>query len=373
MAETQNCGYWWYSGSDDVPKESGSIKPIDPSQLWPGVEPVDTEASESHSVPRVFTRAEKGQALTHLEMDFNLASLLHKLNTSSLGSEFASDEESEEGDEQYGTDIYFERHKPTREEEMAGMFATFSYAPVVCKGQSIIQNAFQTIKIQHTTDEIRYKLSNETIPGTLDIAENFHVSGSSYIDGDQYVSGSLYLNGIRTSGDTYTRNISCSTLNVQSSSSFASNTVQISNGIVNIKGRVDIDGDLYVNGKIVGNLSDEAYNSPNYATPVQQPLESFGTLDNQSDIRLKENLTEIKHSLAKLSNINGYQFDWKPEAEKQGHDVGLVAQELQVILPEAVSEGQDGYLRVDYTKVIPLLVAAIKELSWQVEELKSRR
>ena len=70
MAEQTNSGYWKYLGDSNVPTAPGKIRPIDPDQLWPGIEPVDTEVSESHSVPRILTRAEKGQALTHLEMDF---------------------------------------------------------------------------------------------------------------------------------------------------------------------------------------------------------------------------------------------------------------------------------------------------------------
>lgn len=363
MAE--NCGYWLYLGANDVPKADGFIKEIDPAQLDYGHRAL-SNYTESQSTPRILTRAEKGQALTHLEMDFNLASLFHKLNTSSLGAPWTPEENSgsEEG---YGIDVYFERHKPTRAEEMAGMFATFSYAPVTLPGgQTIIQNGFQTVKIQHTTDEIRYKLSNEMIPGTLDIEEDFHVSGSAFVSGDLYVSGSSHMYGLNCWHVTASRGIQANTLEVSGSAGFVGNTVQISNGQVNMKGQVNIDGNLYVNGRMVGNLSNAAYGTPDYATPVA----SFSTLENQSDARLKDNLVPFRHSLAKLSNVEAYEFDWKAEAEKEGHDVGLIAQELQGVYPEAVSEGQDGYLRIDYAKVIPLLVSAINELSCQVDQLK---
>ena len=92
MAEQTNSGYWKYLGDSNVPTAPGKIRPIDPDQLWPGIEPVDTEVSESHSVPRILTRAEKGQALTHLEMDFNLASLFFFFFISSKGASWIGDD-----------------------------------------------------------------------------------------------------------------------------------------------------------------------------------------------------------------------------------------------------------------------------------------
>ena len=273
-----NCGYYRYLGDLDVPKAEGKIKPIDPDQLWPGVNPVDTEASESHSVPRVLTRLEKGQALTHLEMDFNLASFHHKLNTSSISSSFTPEESGEE------EDVYFERHKPTRQEEMEGMFATFSYAPIVIGSESVIQNGFQTIKIQHTTDEIRYKLSNEQIPGTLDIAEDFHVTGSSYVAQDASVSGSVRVK----------QDISSDTLHVSRSATIGKDLRMA--GTASIDGDVYIKGNLYVNGVMFGNLSRPEYNTPNYASP--QPA----TISTGEGVKVKEFYTkaEVDQLLAAL-------------------------------------------------------------------------
>lgn len=264
MAEFNDCGYWKYLGEGDVPKVTGSMKPIDPKQLDYGHQPL-TEYTHSFSTPRVLTRCEKGQALTHLEMDFNLASLLHKLNTSSKGAPWTSEENAEDGDTS-GTDVYFERHKPTREEEMEGLFATFSYAPVVNSSSTVIQNPFQTIKIQHTTDEIRYKLSNERIPGTLDIEEDFHVTGSIFTQQNAVISGNVV-----SKKDTTTK-----TLHVESSSVFAGD-VRVA-GTQSIDGDLYIVGNLYVNGVLFGNISRPEYNTPDYAEshstlgPVEEPV-----------------------------------------------------------------------------------------------------
>jgi hypothetical protein len=97
---------------------------------------------------------------------------------------------------------------------------------------------------------------------------------------------------------------------------------------------------------------------------------------NSSDVRLKDNLQVIKGSLDKIGKINGYEFDWNEKspgwARERGHDVGVIAQEVQKVLPEVVVERKSGYLGVDYKRLIPLLVESIKELKQEVENLKKK-
>ena len=95
---------------------------------------------------------------------------------------------------------------------------------------------------------------------------------------------------------------------------------------------------------------------------------------NTSDSRLKENVVPITSALSKIDSINGVEFDWNASeaglnySHLGGHDVGVIAQDLQEILPEAVKERDDGYLAVDYGRVVPLLIQAIKELKAKIEE-----
>jgi CRISPR/Cas system type I-B associated protein Csh2 (Cas7 group RAMP superfamily) len=91
-----------------------------------------------------------------------------------------------------------------------------------------------------------------------------------------------------------------------------------------------------------------------------------------SDERLKDNITPIDDPLAKVLTISGNTFDWNEKSNKNGHDVGLIAQEIEQVLPEAVTTRDNGYLAVDYHKVVPLLVEAIKELSAKVESLEQK-
>ena len=69
----------------------------------------------------------------------------------------------------------------------------------------------------------------------------------------------------------------------------------------------------------------------------------------------------------KVSLLNGYSHGWK---DKPGVTIGLIAQEVEEVYPELVTESKDGYKKIDYPKMIPILLEAIKELKARVEELE---
>ena len=71
--------------------------------------------------------------------------------------------------------------------------------------------------------------------------------------------------------------------------------------------------------------------------------------------------------------IGGYTFDWNDKQDTyEGHDVGVVAQEIQEVLPEIVAERSNGYLGVKYEKIVPLLIESIKELKKEVEDIQTK-
>jgi hypothetical protein len=97
------------------------------------------------------------------------------------------------------------------------------------------------------------------------------------------------------------------------------------------------------------------------------------TAYSSSDERLKDNIKVIKDALDKVSNIRGVEFDWNEKAHEvnKGHDLGVIAQEIIKVLPDAVKEREDGYYGVRYDRIIPLLVEAIKDLKKEIEEIKN--
>ena len=92
-----------------------------------------------------------------------------------------------------------------------------------------------------------------------------------------------------------------------------------------------------------------------------------------SDERLKKNIVDASSQLNTIKNIKVREFDWK----KNGyHEVGMIAQELNTLVPSAVQEGGDDEMEmpwsVDYAKLTPYLIKAVQEQQTIIDDLKSR-
>jgi hypothetical protein len=91
-----------------------------------------------------------------------------------------------------------------------------------------------------------------------------------------------------------------------------------------------------------------------------------------SDKRLKNNIINISDAVTKVRKLNGVTWKWNDdvnEVTKTAPTTGLIAQEVQEVLPEVVNEREDGYLGIDYSKMVGLLVEAIKEQQNQIDSL----
>lgn len=91
-----------------------------------------------------------------------------------------------------------------------------------------------------------------------------------------------------------------------------------------------------------------------------------------SDESLKDNKTPIADSLAKISTLTGYEFDWNDDAEFSGHDVGVIAQEVEKVLPEVVTTRESGVKAVKYEKLVPLLIEGIKAQNEKISSLEAK-
>ena len=119
------------------------------------------------------------------------------------------------------------------------------------------------------------------------------------------------------------------------------------NGLDSTKAEIDAGGNAIFSGNVT------AYGSP-------------------SDIRLKENIEVIPDSIEKVKSLRGITFNYKKDGKRS---TGLVAQELQKVLPEAVYETKDApedgedILAIRYGNVVGLLVEALKEQQTQIDNL----
>jgi flagellar biosynthesis chaperone FliJ len=91
-----------------------------------------------------------------------------------------------------------------------------------------------------------------------------------------------------------------------------------------------------------------------------------------SDSRLKKNQKSIEDSLHKIKKMSAVSYEWKDDSKTgQKKDIGLIAQEVQPVFPEIVSQRKDGFLAIKYEKIIPILVEAIKQKQQKINKLKS--
>ena len=145
---------------------------------------------------------------------------------------------------------------------------------------------------------------------------------------------------------------------------FNANGIQLNSGI----GESNIGGHLQVHCLGVGT-------SP---STVSGEIRAAGdvTANYSSDKRLKKNIKPLSSALNKLLQISGVEFDWIEKEgvhSHKGHDVGVIAQEVEEVLPEVVVTRDNGYKAVNYEKIVPLLIEAIKDLKAEVDELKKSK
>jgi hypothetical protein len=95
-----------------------------------------------------------------------------------------------------------------------------------------------------------------------------------------------------------------------------------------------------------------------------------------SDARYKKDVRTLTGALGQISQLRGVSFSWRKDEfpEQKFTDdpqLGFIAQEVKEILPELVMEDDDGYYSVDYAKLTPVLVEAVKELTAEVDQLRA--
>ena len=132
---------------------------------------------------------------------------------------------------------------------------------------------------------------------------------------------------------------------------------------------------LYGDGSsfILGNLGIGT-SSPGYKLQVGVAGDGTQARANAwnllSDARLKKDFTDLTDPLGMVEKINGYYYYWNTGIDKT-RQVGFSAQEVLKVIPEVVSKGEDGYLSIDYGKMTPLLLEAIKELKADNDQMKA--
>ena len=212
-------------------------------------------------------------------------------------------------------------------------------------------------------------------------------NGVLVVSGGVGIAKNLNVGGVTTLGITSTTNLTSQQLNVSGITTVDSlniNTTGIGEGDIGSDGGTDGIFGIY-NTSNSGTFTFNAKNSGGTNIIILSLSSSSVTVDGDlnvtgdiaafyvpSDRNWKDNITPIPDALNKVLSISGNTFDWNEKSSQLGKDAGVIAQEIQEVLPEAVIEREDGHLSVSYTKIVPLLIEAVKELSQKIDKLQQK-
>jgi hypothetical protein len=96
-----------------------------------------------------------------------------------------------------------------------------------------------------------------------------------------------------------------------------------------------------------------------------------GVVVGNSDIRWKENIEPIEDALDIVSQLRGVSYEWIDPSRGQGRQIGVIAQEVEQVLPEVVHTDSQGYKSVEYSKLVAPLIEAVKALKAKNDRLEA--
>ncbi|MBN1258610.1 tail fiber domain-containing protein, partial [Candidatus Peregrinibacteria bacterium] len=140
-----------------------------------------------------------------------------------------------------------------------------------------------------------------------------------------------------------------------------------------------VDGGGYSN-IFLGQHSDTTTNAGNVGIgkePGNYKLDVNGTVRGtgayvNSDARYKKNVETISNALDKVIALRGVNYEWIDPAKGDGVQLGLIAQEVENVIPEAVSTDGEGYKSLAYDRLVAVLVEAIKEQQKMIDDLRQQ-
>jgi hypothetical protein len=211
-----------------------------------------------------------------------------------------------------------------------------------------------TVEITNTTNSTSKDTGALTLEGGVGVERNLNVGGNVSVAGTFGVSQGMTITGVTTFNNLVDANGGATIDNIRIGVG-ADNTIDTSTGQLTLDSN---GGQLNINDNtvITGILS------------VTDDITAFFS----SDERLKDNITPIEDPLDKVLSISGNTFDWNDKSSHTGKDIGVIAQEIEKVLPEIVTTRDNGYKAVQYEKLSALLIEAVKELSHKVDDLQQK-
>ncbi|MBR4215322.1 MAG: tail fiber domain-containing protein [Bacteroidales bacterium] len=218
---------------------------------------------------------------------------------------------------------------------------------------------------------IVYKDKNKFTENGL-IMDNYLIISAGEASG----KGSIAINGKATELSTIALGSGCEAKHPNSMALGTNSITSAYNSLVIGKNNKSVTQGLF----IIGNSNSEANRTNAFSVDANGVVEAAGVIKSNgteltSDRRLKTNITPLEKSLDKVMKLNGVTFNWDKSNPKNANasttlQYGFIAQEIEKVIPELVSETSDGYKTVNYVGVIPVLTQAIQEQQQEIEQLK---
>ena len=241
-----------------------------------------------------------------------------------------------------------------------------------------ITGTYPSFTIASTDTNTTYSIATSTVPGLIEL----------FSDTDQSITPNAVT---ATAGRTYGIQLNAANQAVVNVPWTDTNTTYSAGT------GVTLAGTTFSIGQVVATSSNVQFNSLGIGTAGSGTAGEIRATNNitayYSDKRLKENIKSIDNALDKVQLISGVTFNANDEAAKYGYtdkktQVGVIAQEIEQVLPEIVvaapfdiainddgteySKSGENYKTVQYEKIVPLLIEAIKELKQEIDILKGK-
>ena len=214
---------------------------------------------------------------------------------------------------------------------------------------------FRTPSYTTNTDtNTTYSISSETATGGAAV----RLTDSAAATDDVVIKGSGATTVTRTDANTIT--ISSTDTNTQLSTADVRGKFSEGTGITISSGEISI-------GQAVGTGDSVTFAS----VSATGDIVAYAS----SDERLKDNIEVISNPIEKVQQLKGVTWDWNDNADELQQslpNVGVIAQDVEKVLPQLVKDRDNGFKGVDYDKIVGLLIEAIKDQQTQIDELKEK-
>jgi len=238
-----------------------------------------------------------------------------------------------------------------------------------------------TVTYQDGDGTIDFSVSSQTDNNFTTALKNkldgIAASATNVTNNNQLTNGAGYITSANGGNAATLDSIDSSQfLRSDTSDQKTSGTLRFNDNVILSLGSSD-DAEFFVNGSHlyldlnsgIGDFYIRDGSTTRFSFDDAGHFTASGNITANSDITLKENIETIPNALDKVLNLRGVEYD-RIDIEGNPHHIGVIAQEIEEVIPEVVSTNDEGIKSVAYGNIIGVLIEAVKEQQKQINDLK---